>query len=48
MSKQLLNLSPETQEALLGLTLGATNAPALTLIEKGPLPPVLGPAPKLA
>ena len=46
MSKQLLNLSPDTQEALLGLTLGMTNAPALTLVEK-PEIIVTAPAPAL-
>lgn len=48
MSKQLLELSDEMKAGLASLSLGANNAPALTLVEKvsGPLPPLLGPAPK--
>ncbi|MBU0800792.1 MAG: hypothetical protein KKA05_07280 [Alphaproteobacteria bacterium] len=43
MSKQLLKLTDDAQRALLGLPLGRTNAPALTLVEKGPLPPIVAP-----
>lgn len=48
MSKQLLELSDEMKAGLANLTLGASNGPALTLIENmsGPQTTLPVPAPK--